>query len=61
MKFLVDNCISWIVRDQLRGQGYDVVHVRDYGLQEAEDIDIFGGHHKKDELSYQQILILVLS
>ncbi|MDS3860807.1 DUF5615 family PIN-like protein [Thermosynechococcaceae cyanobacterium BACA0444] len=41
MKFLVYNCISWIVRDQLCGHGYDAVHVRYYGLQEAEDIDIF--------------------
>jgi predicted nuclease of predicted toxin-antitoxin system len=41
MKFLVDNAFSPLLADALQGAGHDVVHVRDRGMANAGDEEVF--------------------
>jgi predicted nuclease of predicted toxin-antitoxin system len=41
VRFLVDAALSTMVAEALRQNGHDAAHVRDYGLQAADDDVIF--------------------
>ena len=41
MRFLVDVCVDVGVREWLRGEGHDAVHLRDEGLQRLPNGQIF--------------------
>ena len=41
MKFLIDNALSPKLADRLINEGFDAIHVRNIGLQHADDRKIF--------------------
>ncbi|MCX8014382.1 MAG: DUF5615 family PIN-like protein [candidate division WOR-3 bacterium] len=50
MHFLIDNSISPQVASALKENGYDAIHVRDIGLNQASDREIFTRAEKEDRI-----------
>jgi predicted nuclease of predicted toxin-antitoxin system len=50
MKFLIDNALSPLVANALRSDGFDALHVRDIGLQDAPDAIIFNEADKENRV-----------
>ena len=50
MKFLVGNALSPLVAKGLKELGFDAIHVRDIGLETADDSEIFARALEEDRI-----------
>ena len=50
MKFLADMCISMRIVEWLRAQNHDVVHLRDEGLYNISDTEVFNKAVNEDRI-----------
>jgi predicted nuclease of predicted toxin-antitoxin system len=50
VRFLIDNALSPLLAKGLREMGHDAAHVRDQGLQSADDESIFTAAKDQDRI-----------
>jgi predicted nuclease of predicted toxin-antitoxin system len=50
VRFLIDNALSPLVAEALRRNGHDAAHVRDFGLQSADDDSVLSAAKEQDRV-----------
>lgn len=50
MKFLVDNALSPLIAEGLQTAGHSAIHIRDYNMQKATDLEVFARAAEEDRI-----------
>ena len=50
MKFLVDNALSPLIAEGLQSAGHNAIHIRDYHMQKATDLEVFARAAEEDRI-----------
>jgi predicted nuclease of predicted toxin-antitoxin system len=50
LRFLVDNALSPLIAEGLRSAGHNAIHIRDYNMQKATDLEVFARAAEEDRI-----------